>query len=323
MTLARFTTSVRRAASFSTLILLSAIILSACSAQGNTDADNSENVSDGEASVTSGDVSESGIPVVTETLDEAFEDYSAQINADSTGYELDGRVSDIPIVIGRHEHIGCEDSDSELMALGQERLDAAVKLYKVIHGLAPVDLSKFIFDEYGNEIYAIDGEFGTYDSIMELCRSTFAPEVGEWNAYYSVERPEELLNSGFAGLEVDGEYISPKPISEILDRSMSVEDGITYESVSGGYDNHRLATKIIGVMNRSDTYIEYRLCTMVLDESAGALAVSEEIPQVFYEHSVMKIELIDGEWLITQLRDDLGNERDSNETFIAKNGLEF
>lgn len=270
----------------------------------------------------SGDVSGDDTPDGANVLDVTTEDYSDQINAEGNGYELDGRVSSFPIFIGEHEHSNCDDTDAELMSLGQERLNAAVKLYKVIHGLAPVN-STFIYDEYGNEIYAMDEAFGTYDSIMELCRSTFAPDVGEWYVYYSVERPEELLDSGLTGLVVDGEYMAPTPIAEVLDRAMSVEDGITYKQQDGSYDSHRLATKIIGVINHTDTCIEYRLCTMVLDESAEALAVSEEIPQVFFEHSVMKLELTDGEWLITQLRDDLGNEFAYNEVFIAKYGLDF
>lgn len=296
----------------SLLVLLSALMLSSCAAKDNTNEAITRN-----DTIVSEDISEQNTPKIPQ------EDYSDQINEAADGYELDGRVSDYPIVIGQHGHQGCDGTDTELMALGQERLEAVAKLYRVIRGLLPTDSSKFIYDEYGNEVYALDEAFGTYDSIMELCGNTFAPGTGEWRGYFSVERPEELLDSGLVGLVIDGEYISPRPIAEVLDRAMSVEDGITYKMVYGGYDSHRLQTKIIGVVNHTDTHIEYRLCTMVLDESAGALAVSVEIPQVFFEHSVMKLELIDGEWLVTQIRDDLGNEVSYNEVFIANNGLEF
>lgn len=250
-------------------------------------------------------------------------DYSCQINEEGDSYEFKGRVSDYPIVIGEHEHPDCDDTNAEFMALGQEKLEAAAKLYRIIRGLVPTDSSKFIYDEYDNEVYALDEEFGTYGSIMELCNNTFAPDAGEWHCYYSVESPEELLDSGFVGLVIDGANKAPTLITEVLDRAMSVEDGITYKMVYGGYNSHRLQTKIIGVMNHTNTHIEYRLCTMVLDESAEALAVSVEIPQVFFEHSVMKLELVDGKWLVTQIRDDLGNEVSYNEVFIANNGLEF
>lgn len=265
MILTQFTESVRRAVGISALILFSAVILSSCS---------SNNV-----------------------------DYSYQINEDGTGYELDGRVSDFPIVIGEHEHPECDDKDAELMALGQEKFDDAVKLYKTMMCLAPEDESKFIYDEYGNELYAMDEAFGTHDSIMELCGNTFAPGAGEWKGYTAVERPEELLDSGLVGPED-----SPRPITESLERSMLVEDGMTYISLHSGWDNHILNTELIGVMNHTDTHIEYRLCTTVLDESNAALAVSDEIPQYFYEHSVMKLDLIDSKWLITQMRTELGNE---------------
>lgn len=281
----------------SLLVLLSVMMLSSCAAKDNTNEAITRN-----DTIVSEDISEQNTPEIPQ------EDYSDQINENGDGYELDGRVSDYPIVIGEHEHPECDDTDAELMALGQEKFDDAIKLYKTIMCLAPEDWSKFIYDEYGNELYAMDEAFGTYDSIMELCGNTFAPGTGEWRGYFSVERPEELLDSGFVGLVIDGEYISPRPIAEALDMAMKVEDGVTYFVLHSGWNTHTLCTKVIGVMNHTDTHIEYRLCTTVLDESNEALAISDVIPQYFFEHSVMKLDLIDGKWLITQMRTELGNE---------------
>ena len=306
----KFIYSKKRLGRLLALMLCSAMVLSACVAQGNVPEDNGGNVSD-DPKITIDGVSEPDVPEVPDIAgepDDVLEDYSDQINAEGNGYELDGRVSDYPIVIGEHEHPECDDTDTELMALGQEKFNDALKLYKTMMCLAPEDVSKFIYDEYGNELYAMDEAFGTYESIMELCQSTFAPGAGEWRGYVSVERPKELLDSGITGLVIDGEYISPRPITEALDRAMLVEDGVTYIVLHSGWDSHILYTEIIGVMNHTDTHIEYRLCTTVLDESNAALAISDVIPQYFFEHSVMKLDLIDGKWLITQMRTELGNE---------------
>lgn len=239
-------------------------------------------------------------------------------------YELDGRISVYPIVLGRHEHSDCDDSNAELIALGQQKLNDAVKIFKVLSGLAPRDMTKEYIGEYAYEEYnALDEGFGNYESIMELRRNTFAPDMPSWRGYYSVEYPDELLvDSPSAYIDDDGNYV-PVTLDFMLGRSLLVKDGVTYLTVSGIIDGHTLGTKITGVISHSDTHIEYRLCTMILDESDEALAVSEEIPQVFFEHSIMKLELIGGEWLITQIRDELGNETPYNETFIANNGLEF
>lgn len=56
------------------------------------------------------------------------------------------------------------------MEIGQEKFDNAVKLYKTMLLLAPEDETKFIYDEYGNELYAMDEDFVTHDSIMALQR---------------------------------------------------------------------------------------------------------------------------------------------------------
>ena len=320
----KFILSKKRLGRLFALMLCSAMVLSACVAQGNVPDDNSGNVSD-DPEITADGVSEPDVPDVPDIAgepDDVLEDYSDQINAEGNGYELDGRVSSFPIVIGEHEHPECDDTDAELMALGQEKFSDAVKLYKVIMCLTPRDRSKVIYDEYGNEIYAMDEEFGTYESIMELCENTFAPGAGDWGVYFSVEHPEELLDSGLVGLEVDDEYIPPRPITEALDWAMEVENGVTYLVQNSSWDTHKLQTKVIGVMNHTDTHIEYRLCTMVLDESAEALAVSEEIPQVFFEHSVMKLDFIDGKWLITQMRQFVGNE-ENNSYLIDTYNLEF
>lgn len=104
------------------------------------------------------------------------------------------------------------------------------------------------------------------------------------------------------------EGYSPRPIAEALEQSMLVEDGVTYVNLHSGWDSHIFNTELVGVLEHTDTHIEYRLCTTVLDESSAALAVSDTVPQYFYEHSVMKLDLIDDRWLITQMRTELGSK---------------
>lgn len=301
------------------LVLSSAVILSSCAQNGPTN--DTPDTPSNDAAVTSDDAPEKDIPDASYGF---LGDYSSQITENAYSYELDGRGGFHPVVIGEHKHVGCDASDAELMALGQSKLEDAVKLYKVIYKAAPQDLDdEYYFEGSDVEYNALDKDFGTYDSIMELCEKTFAPDSFAWRGYYAVEKPAEALaDSPDNRLTDDGSYVTITLTSE-LERAMLVVDGTTYLVADGPRDTHRLWTKIIGVTEHADTHIEYGLCTMVLDESDEALAVSDEIPQVFYEHSIMKFDLIDGEWLITQLSDDLGNEHSYNETFIANNGLKF
>ena len=311
------------------IVLCSVMILSSCAQ--NAPVDDVPDAPSSDAAVTSGDEPEPDIPETSavdapEVPDASYGflgDYSSQIGEDAYSYELNGRYGFHPVVIGEHKHVGCDASDEELMALGQSKFDDAVKLYRVIYGTATVDLDDiYYYDGSDVEQYALDKDFGTYDSIMELREKTFAPDTLAWKGYYAVEKPAAALSDepGWY-LAEDGSKVTVTITSE-LERAMLVVDGKTYR-VANGRDTHRLWTKIIGVTEHTDTHIEYGLCTMVLDESAEALAVSDEIPQVFYEHSIMKLDLIDGEWLITQLNDDLGNEHSFNETFVANNGLIF
>ena len=302
------------------LVLSSAVILSSCAQ--NEPAGVDPDVPSNDTVVTSGDAPETDIPNASDGF---LGDYSSQITEDAYSYQLDGRGGFHPVVIGEHKHVGCDASDAELMALGQSKLGDAVKLYKVIYKAAPQDLDdEYYFDGSDVEYNALDKDFGTYDSIMELGEKTFAPDSFAWRGYYAVEKPAEALDDRpDSRLTDDGSY-APITITSELERAMLVVDGTTYLVADGPRDTHRLWTKIIGVTEHTDTHIEYGLCTMVLDETSEAQAEpTYEWPEVFYEHSIMKLDLIDGEWLITQLSDDLGNELSYNETFIANNGLEF
>ena len=79
----------------------------------------------------------------------------------------------------------------------------------------------------------------------------------------------------------------------------------------------------IAVYSSDDSSIEYQLCTICLDESSEALAVSEVIPQFYYEHSIMKLVKKDDKWLISQIRFPLGNEEPNNESFLSNNNILF
>ncbi len=87
---------------------------------------------------------------------------------------------------------------------------------------------------------------------------------------------------------------------------------MTYIPLHGGLDRHIISTELVGVMSSTETHVEYRLCTTVLDESPAALEAEEAkdgVPQYFYEHSIMKLDLINGSRLIMQMMTDVGEGR--------------
>ncbi len=244
-------------------------------------------------------------------------DYADQIDEDGERYTLEGgRISNYPMALGeRHEHMDCDSTDAELMALGRKRLAAAVKIDTLINGLAMRDLSNELPVEGWDEgYYALDESVGTYDSIIELYRNTFSPESKMYYVYYSVSQPAELLKHKF---------VPECSVLDALKASMLVHDGVTYETGTGLTDTRNAETKLCGVLSHTDTHIEYGLCTMVFDEEGemlmDELGIHYDRPQVRYEHSVMKLDLIDGQWLITQIRDCLGQYPD----FIDIYGYEF
>ena len=232
-------------------------------------------------------------------------------------YELDGRISLYKIVIGEHEHDCIDTSDNALMELGNEKLNDALNIFCVTRGFAPVDNAHTIPAgtlDPDDVYYELSPGFGTYDAITELADDTFVSEIREWSGYYAVEKPSELLdNNAVFGLT----------LSDALERSLKVVDGRTYLTKTGYLDGHTLKTKIVGVISSDDSSIEYQLCTICLDESPEALAVSEVIPQFYYEHSIMKLVKKDDKWLISQIRFPLGNEEQNNESFLSNNNILF
>ena len=232
-------------------------------------------------------------------------------------YELDGRISLYKIVIGEHEHDSIDTPDNALMELGNEKLGDALKIFCVMRGFAPVDNAHTIPAgtlDPDDVYYELDPGFGTYDAIMELADDTFVSEIWEWPGCYAVEKPSELL---------DNNAVYDHTLSDVLERSLKVVDGRTYLTKKGYLDGHTLKTKIVGVISSDDSNIEYQLCTICLDESPEALAVSEVIPQFYYEHSIMKLEKKDDKWLISQIRFPLGNEERNNESFLNDNNILF
>lgn len=244
-------------------------------------------------------------------------DYADQITEDGEYYCLEGDRSSIyPMALGNnHDHIDCDDSDSELMELGRERLAAAVKIDTLINGHAMIDLSKELpIEGYDEGYYALSEDFGDYESIMELYKNSFSPEVGVHNGYFAIDKPEELLcdYSNIGTIDENGEVVKAENLSVELERSMVVDGGVTYETGTSMLDTRVVETKLCGVLNHTDTHIEYGLCTSVLDEEGeillDELGINCAISQVRYEHSVMVLDLIDGRWLITQVRKCLGEK---------------
>ena len=232
-------------------------------------------------------------------------------------YELDGRISLYKIVIGEHEHDSIDTSDNALMKLGNEKLIDALKIFCVMRGFVPVDNTHTISAgtlDPDDVYYKLDTGFGTYDAITELADDTFVSEILEWSGYYAIEKPSELL---------DNNAVSGLTLSDALERSLKVVDGRTYLTKTGYLDGHTLKTKIVGMISSDDSSIEYLLCTICLDESPEALAVSEVIPQFYYEHSIMKLVKNDDKWLISQIRFPIGKEEPNNEAFLSNNSILF
>ena len=232
-------------------------------------------------------------------------------------YELDGRISLYKIVIGEHEHDSIDTSDNALMELGNGKLIDAIKIFCVMRGFAPIENAHTIPAgtlDPDDVYYELSPGFGKYESIMELADDTFVSEIREWSGYYAIEKPSELL---------DNNAVSGFALSDALERSLKVVDGRTYLTKTGYLDGHTLKTKIVGVISSDESSIEYQLCTICLDESPEALAISEVIPQFYYEHSIMKLVKKDDKWLISQIRFPLGNEEPNNESFMSNNNILF
>lgn len=166
------------------LVLLSVMMLSSCTEKVNTDGLQND-------TIVSKDVLEQT------ALEASQEDYSEQIDPDmpteeepyqippevlngeygyqiiegTTWYTLEGRSSIYPLALGEHhEHPGCDTTDEELMALGQEKLEAAKTIDALIVGVGiKIDPTKVLQVEGRDEGYdALHEDIGTYDSIMEL-----------------------------------------------------------------------------------------------------------------------------------------------------------
>ena len=313
------------------LTLCAAVMLSGCNAETPTPAVSESETTTSAAETTTATnmvTTTSDTAAVTEevTTTEATTTTGASTPAETEAslnelpnghYELDGRISLYKIVIGEHEHDCIDTSDKSLMELGNEKLNDALKIFCVTRGFVPVENVHTIPAgtlDPDNVYYEIDRGFGTYDAIMGLADDTFVSEIREWSGYYAIEKPSELLdNNAESGLT----------LSDALERSLKVVDGRTYLTKTGYLDGHTLKTKIVGVISSNDSSIEYQLCTICLDESPEALAVSEVIPQFYYEHSIMKLVKKDDKWLISQIRFPLGNEEPNNESFLSNNNILF
>ena len=305
------------------LLILSMLMTCSCSQNNNAVQDTTTTSAAAESSVC---VSEDTLPASDNTAaapeittgTSAPAETEATLNELPNGfYELDGRISHYKIVIGEHEHDCIDTSDNALMELGNGKLIDALKIFCVMRGFVPVDNAHTIPAgtlDPDDVYYELSPGFGTYDAVTELADNTFVPGLREWQGYYAAEKPSELS---------DNNAVYDHTLSDVLERSMKVVDGRTYLTKKGYLDGHTLKTKIVGVISSDDSNIEYLLCTVCLDESPEALAVSEVIPQFYYEHSIMKLVKKDDKWLISQIRFPLGNEEPNNESFLSDNNILF
>ncbi len=234
--------------------------------------------------------------MVDETIDTPPDIPTLDINY----YENNGRIAMYPIVLGAHIHDDCMD-DERLLELGNQKLNDAIKLYKVLNNTVPRN-EKTYKHQY-HEDRGMSEEFGTYNSILALCDNTFASNAVDWGYAYAIDCPNEFfwMNEANRG----------STIYQALKDKMHLENGDVY-LCSGYLDGHTISTTIEGVISATDTKIVYRLCTKHLDESPLAeIAIDENgnyVWQYFYTHSIMRLEYINDEWLITELRYPLGGE---------------
>ncbi len=187
------------------------------------------------------------------------------------------------------------DIDTELMELGNSKLNDAVKLFQINNGLA----SRKESDTYsGDSSYAaIASKYGGFAEIEKLYNSTFAPDMYDYDgAYYATSRPSttpwmadsdrsaSTLWSTLNGkMKLSGDKVYVQHSDPEMDETWTVIDGMT---------------------EKSGNRIVYRLCTFFPAEGEGYSSRNS----YWYEHSEMILEKLGGEWLITQIRPHLGNE---------------
>lgn len=226
--------------------------------------------------------------------------------AESTLSSLDEYINSLPdsyVDLGlryfeEHDHPDADPSNKELMELGESKLKDATKLMGLMAGLIVPDTEKPTLPHGLSEVYAIHEDFGDYDGLVKLCSETFHSDMIGWNShYYSVELPEEVPEK-YTYEERDDSRLT---IHDILKTKMQVVDGITYSNdIFYATEDVMIKTTVEGVIRSDDNCVVYRLCS----ESDFSHATGDINSRIYWD-SIMKLELIEGEWLITQIKSGL------------------
>lgn len=217
---------------------------------------------------------------------------------------------------GEHGHLDIRrdetEEDEELYRLGAERMGAASDIFRVLASAVCLDIG-VTCEKDGKTLYALNEEHFElgYQELIDLCGDTFAPGVfligsrtgltdddtPNFGGAYADEIPEEFT---WIDAEAAAEYKNGPTILMELINSMHRQDGRVFLE-SKPVSSPHYSTGIIGIIDSSDTEISYLLCTYRVNDWTDRSSVE-------YEHSVMTLERINGEWLITEIRADLGFE---------------
>ncbi len=190
---------------------------------------------------------------------------------------VDGEGIPFEVTTRKHQHDPKQMLAEDLMYLGREKLSDAIKLYQIKTG------------------EGVSSDLESYEDIKTLFDSTFAGDMYNYADHY---------------------YASGEPVSapwyddnDRLKESLwsSIDGKVDHNGklVHNGYDiSDECWTILCGVLDNGVDFVEYDLCTILKNTT---YSIDSDIPY-YYEHSVMRLEKIGGEWKITQLRTRLGNE---------------
>lgn len=194
------------------------------------------------------------------------------------GYEIvDGEALPFTIATGEHDHLEALRHDDVLLQRGTDKLSNAIKLYQI------------------KENAGVAQSLESYEDVMALYKNTFAGTMYNYSGhYYSADTPSAAPW-----------YTDSDRLKESLWSSIDANAGQAQYVQPDTSALHEYWTTIEGVLESGDNYVDYQLCTICKNTSKS---IDSTTVPYYYEHSVMRLEKIDGEWKITQLRTRLGNE---------------
>ncbi|MBQ4166502.1 MAG: hypothetical protein IJD85_09285 [Oscillospiraceae bacterium] len=198
-----------------------------------------------------------------------------------------------------HDHEALPDEE-QLLQLGQQKLDDAAMLFAIKE-----DLAAFDKNDTKADYFAINDTYGSLADIEALYSRTFAGNMDRYsNAYYSSGTP--VSAPWFTSNDITGSNL----YNEIHEHMIADDYGNVYvaHNTEAPYEYW---TSVCSVILSSEDSIEYLLCTVCKDDGA-----------YIYEHSVMRLQKISGEWKISQIRQKLGNEYGAaNKELLIEEGL--